>query len=70
MRIIRKVDSGKRTQIRCQHPLCKKKPFLRYLFYTDTGLVIGSVCAKKAENAKEYFEEKLKQSKQLSEWCK
>jgi len=58
MRIIKYEDKGKRTNIRCQHPTCKRKPFLRHLYYTDTGIIIGSKCKDKCENACMYGEKK------------
>jgi len=50
MKIVKYVDLGHVSDtIRCQYPNCKKKPFLRYLFFTDTNIIIGSSCKNKVE---------------------
>jgi len=61
MRIVRMVDAGHVTDILCQFPDCKRKPRLRYLYYTDVNLIIGSSCKNKCENTHDF--EKRSKSK-------
>jgi len=46
----RKVDKGKVSNIRCQHPKCKTHPKLRVIYYVEVGgeeVPVGSECLKK-----------------------
>ena len=51
MKIVRYVDLGKVSNtIHCQFPQCKRKPFLRHVFYLEDGTPVGSFCKNKVEN--------------------
>ena len=62
MKIIRVEDAGHVTNITCQHPSCKKRPKLRFLYHTDNGLIIGSSCKNKCENAKQFEKPKIRKT--------
>jgi len=50
MKIVKYVDLGHVSDtIRCQFTNCKRRPFLRRLFYLDDGKIIGSSCKNKVE---------------------
>jgi len=55
MKIVKHVDLGHvSNRIRCQMPECKRKPYLRHLYYLDIGIVVGSSCKNKCENANDF----------------